>query len=258
MARRLVVGLLAAALSLPALAGPYARAVSLSAGTDDHVEPLGVPSRLQIADPAVLHAERLPTGEVLLQAKAKGATDLFLFGDTWAQVWRVRVDTPPRPGKAKALAAARKACPGLKTSDDGAVAATVSTAACVGALMALAPHLLRSELSLQWTPEGLEAQVARMQAVLTRAAPKLAAKLTLGFLGVNLHLGGTLASVAELDRALQILWGASAGPLLLDLSDLQIAGADGPEPVAEAVAGLDALPPPHPAAAPDAGPTAHP
>lgn len=247
MGRSWVAALLVAAVGLPAFAGPYDRTVTLAPGTDDHFEPLGVPARIRVTDPKVVHAERMPTGEILLQAKSRGATDVFVLGDTWVRVWRVRVGNRPPPGKKQALAKAKAACRGL-TDEGGKVTVTIATAACVTAVATLAPHLRTGDLSIQWTGTGLQAELVRLGAALAKARPDLARRLSLGYLGANLHIAGTVAHLADLDAALEVLWRASAGPLLLDLSDLRIGSPGSTEGVEAAATRADALPKPGAAA----------
>lgn len=235
---RAAVGLVLALAALPAGAAPFDREVHLVPGGPPHFERFAGLARLSTSPPDRLHAEQLPSGEILLEGRAPGEAVLFLQADGAIRAWRVVVGEVPEPDVAAATETARRACGGLGT-EDGRIAVRLGSEACRAAVVTLSRRLPARELVVQLDEKGLRAQLAAQQAAFAAAVP--GAEVRLAYLGATLRLSGRIPRPA-LDAALRAVWAVTAGPLLLDVSDLEV--EDGPKP---APADADE-------AAPDGGP----
>ncbi|MFP2929749.1 pilus assembly protein N-terminal domain-containing protein [Pyxidicoccus sp. 3LG] len=170
-ARMYSVGALLALL-VPALAGawPVDLSVPLEPGKERFHKLFAV-DWVEVEDPAVATAEVLPeTNELLLTGHSTGRTHLLLYAEGRFAVWRLTVGTPPPEDIPARLAAARKACPDLKTTEgaERSLTATVKDAPCRAALMELlrTDAYVARELEVTFDVPALQEQLASVGAAL--------------------------------------------------------------------------------------------
>ncbi len=197
----------ALAVAVPARAVPVDNAVDLVVG-DEHFLRLAGVVAAEIDSPAVVTAELLPSGEILLTAKAPGRTLLFLASEERTAAWRLRVRE--RGGRfeeaeatPEARAAASKACPGLKeeTSARGlGVVVTVPNPACRAALMRLvsADPYRAGAMEITFTAESLRDQLVAIE---QRAAAAGLTGLAFAYRGATLVVKGSAPAGSRLKLA---------------------------------------------------------
>ncbi|MGZ3459514.1 MAG: pilus assembly protein N-terminal domain-containing protein [Archangium sp.] len=124
---------------------------------------------VEVEDPSIATAEVLEgSNELLLTGVKPGRTLLLLYAEGKFAVWRLVVGAPGRPlepePSSEPLAAARKACPGLKVTEgaERSLTAEVKDARCREALRALlkTDAYLARELDLTFELSLLQQQLA--------------------------------------------------------------------------------------------------
>jgi Pilus formation protein N terminal region len=170
---------------------------------------------VEVEDPSIATAEVLRgSNELLLTGLKPGRTLLLLYAEGKFAVWRLAVGEPGRTPvpvpSGELLAAARKACPGLKATE-GELVATVKDSRCRAALLALlkTEAYLARELELTFELPVLQAQLADVTSALKGTG------LTARYLGAGLVLEGS-ATPEEHRRALWALFHQSAGRVALE------------------------------------------
>ena len=209
---------------------PIDVAISVTAG-DVHFERPTAIEWAEIADPKIATVERLETGELLFTGKSVGHTLALLYAEGKAAVWWIEVVPKgavwQRPAAApEPLARARKACPTLtlgEAGSEGALTTSIPSEACRSALLSLfqTPAFTARELSLDFSLEALQAQLAGLQA----AIAKVASGVDAHYLGAGLVLKGEVTP----EQHRKILWTVfrhSVGRMALD-DELQVDTADG-------------------------------
>ncbi|MDF1563837.1 MAG: hypothetical protein P1V51_12385 [Deltaproteobacteria bacterium] len=227
MRRPLASLLLLTLLGTPtlALAAPVDRALVLQRGGAKVETPLGEAVRYRL--------EGAPEGGTLVtleqtedhrlvvsSAGLEGNARIVLATDRQFAVWSVRVEGEALLPSPEAEAAARAACPDLEL-DAARLSASVKDAPCLEALLPLTALREASGVRLSWNEAGLRAQLSRYEQAL--AALPDAASLRLRYVGAELRVEGVLTNAASLDALRLALFDASAGPLRLDLSKLELA-----------------------------------
>jgi hypothetical protein len=248
-ARMYAVGALLALL-VPAMAGawPVDLVVPLEPGKE-HFHKLSTVDWVEVEDASIATAEVLPgSNELLLTGHSTGRTLLLLYAGGRFAVWRLTVGTPPPEDPAPRLAAARKACPDLKTTEgaERGLSATVKDTACRMALMELlrTDAYVARELELTFDVPVLQEQLASVGAGLQPLG------LEARYSGAGIVLSG--AATPEVHhRALWELFRRSVGrvPLNDDVEvkapEAPVAAPDaGPAVKAEAPVPVEVLPPP--------------
>lgn len=248
-ARMYSVGALLALL-VPALAGawPVDLAVSLEPGKE-HFHRLASVDWVEVEDAAIATAEVLPgTNELLLTGHSAGRTLLLLYAGGRFAVWRLTVGTPPPEDVPSRLAAARKACPDLKTTEgtERGLSATVKNTACRMALMELlrTDAYVARELELTFDVTVLQEQLASVGAGLQPLG------LEARYSGAGIVLSGAATPEAH-HRALWELFRRSVGRVPLNdevkvtAPEAPVAAPDaGPAVKAEPPVPVEVLPPP--------------
>ena len=203
----LVLATVAGLAPLPAFAWPVDVVVDLEAGSERFERPSAI-GWAQVEDPKIATAEVLESGELLLSGVSPGRTLVLLYAEGKFAVWRLRV--APRGGKVKpveggeALAAAKKACPGLTPhpgAEESALVGTIKDERCRQALLSLfqTDAYLARELELTFEMAALQTQLIALQAAFKAAGlPKLDAR----YHGAGLVLDGR---VSEGEHR-QVLW----------------------------------------------------
>ncbi|MCY1016546.1 hypothetical protein [Pyxidicoccus sp. MSG2] len=248
-ARMYAVGALLALL-VPALSGawPVDLAVPLEPGKE-HFHKLSTVDWVEVEDASIATAEVLPgSNELLLTGQSTGRTLLLLYAGGRLAVWRLTVGKPPPEDAAPRLAAARKACPDLKTTEgaERSLSATVKDTACRMALMELlrTDAYVARELELTFDVPVLQEQLASVQAGLQPLG------LEARYSGAGIVLSG--AATPEVHhRALWELFRRSVGRVPLNdevevkAPEAPAAAPDaGPAVKAEAPIPVEVLPPP--------------
>jgi hypothetical protein len=153
---------------------------------------LSVVDWVEVEEPSIATAEVLEgSNELLLTGLKPGRTLLLLYAEGKFAVWRLVVGEPPGTEPiAEPLAAARKACPGLKATTEGAgrgLKAEVKDSRCREALRSLlkTDAYLARELELTFELPLLQEQLA----ALTPALKDLG--LGASYRGAGLVLEGT-------------------------------------------------------------------
>ncbi|WP_163996262.1 hypothetical protein [Pyxidicoccus caerfyrddinensis] len=251
-ARMYAVGALLALL-VPALAGawPVDLVVPLESGKE-HFHKLSTVDWVEVEDASIATAEVLPgSNELLLTGHSTGRTLLLLYAGGRFAVWRLTVGTPPPEDPAPRLAAARKACPDLKTTEgaERGLSATVKDTACRMALMELlrTDAYVARELELTFDVPVLQEQLASVGAGLQPLG------LEARYSGAGIVLSGTATPEVH-HRALWELFRRSVGRVPLN-DNVEVKAPESPEaPVAPPDAGpavkaeapvpVEVLPPP--------------
>jgi hypothetical protein len=157
------------------------------------------------------------SNELLLTGVKPGRTLLLLYAEGKLAVWRLVVGAPgrtpePEPS-AELLIAARKACPGLKTTEgaERTLVASVKDSRCRDALRALlkTDAYLARELELTFELPVLREQLAALSAALQGTG------LTVSYHGAGLVLAGTTTPEGH-RRALWELFRQSVGRVPLE------------------------------------------
>lgn len=180
-----------------AFAWPVDVAVDLRPG-EERFKRLSAVDWVEVEDPSVVTAEVMESGELLLTAKAPGRTLMLLYAEGRFAVWRVRVGAANGPPKAEALeasvAAAKKACPGLKADLGGeapSLTVTVADEKCRQALLELfkSDGFAAKDLELTFELPVLQAQLVSIEAGIDAVAKK---KVEARYVGAGLVLEGRL------------------------------------------------------------------
>jgi hypothetical protein len=173
---------------------------------------------VEVEDAGVATAEVLPgTNELLLTGVRPGRTLLLLYAEGKLAVWRLVVGEPGRTPATEPteplLAAARKACPGLKATEgsERELVATVKDSRCREALLVLlrTEAYLARELELTFELPVLQEQLAALGPALKELG------LSARYRGAGLVLEGTAAPEAH-RRALWALFRHSLGRVALE------------------------------------------
>ncbi len=173
---------------------------------------------VEVEDPSVVTAEVLQgSNELLLTALKPGRTLLLLYAEGKFAVWQLVVGAPGRPPEpepsAEPLAAARKACPGLKATGgaEPSLTANVKDARCREALRALlkTDAYLARELELTFELPVLQEQLGALTGALKGSG------LTVSYHGAGAVLEGTTTPEGH-RRALWELFRQSVGRVPLE------------------------------------------
>jgi len=179
---------------------------------------LSVVDWVEVEDPSIATAEILSgSNELLLTGVKPGRTLLLLYAEGKFAVWRLVVGAPGRPPEpeptAELLAAARKACPGLKTTEgaERSLTAFVKSSRCREALLALlkTDAYLARELDLTFELPVLQEQLAALTTALKGSG------LTASYRGAGVVLEGSTKPEGH-RRALWELFRHSAGRVPLE------------------------------------------
>jgi len=148
-------------------------------------------------DEKTVHAELLPSGEILLEPKGRGVARVFIFADRLVRVVEIAVGVAlPESGPAP-----EKACAKARI-----------TAACYPAWRVHLQHLESKDAPpIEFEIDGLQAEVKEAQAALDQAGVQ--AQLQASAFGVKLK---GIASAAEERKGLRAIWPLWLGPLRVD------------------------------------------
>ena len=220
------LALLAAALggllvSGPARAWPVDVAERVESGKEI-MRKLSAVEWVEVEDASIATAEVLEgSSELLVTGVKPGRTLLLLFAEGKFAVWRLEVGAAGRPLGSEPtsepteplLAAARKACPGLKTTEgaERGLTAEVKDGRCRTALVALlkTDAYLARELELTFEMSVLQEQLGAISAALKPLGLKAS------YHGAGLVLEGT-TTVAGYRKALWELFRQSVGRVALE------------------------------------------
>ncbi len=173
---------------------------------------------IEVEDPSIATAEVLEgSNELLLTGVKPGRTLLLLYAQGKFAVWRLVVGAPGRPPEpepsAELLAAARKACPGLKATEgtERTLTADVKSGRCREALLTLlkTDAYLARELELTFEMTVLQEQLVALSAALKGSG------LVVSYHGAGLLLEGTTTPEGH-RRALWELFRQSVGRVPLE------------------------------------------
>ena len=169
------------------VAAPADKRLEISAKAP-HIERVE-PGTLAVETEGELHAELLPSDEILLEAKQPGVSRVFLFSKRLVRVYEVAVDAP------------------LPPADPGGCAPVIDAKSYQACRARIGPaERVVFEL------EGLQAEAKAAQAALEKAQ---LGHLSVGLTPYGLRLKGA-RDEAERRRALRAVWPALLGPLRLD------------------------------------------
>jgi hypothetical protein len=167
-----LAALLLALSPLRASAWPVDLVMPLEPGKE-RFHKLSVVDFVEVEDASIATAEVLEgSNELLLTGLKPGRTLLLLYAEGKFAVWRLVVGTPPEPLPAPEplVAAARKACPGLKVTDGAGrgLTAEVKDARCREAVRSLLKTdvYLARELELTFELPLLQEQLTALTPVL--------------------------------------------------------------------------------------------
>jgi hypothetical protein len=215
-----IVPLLALLLALVpprAAAWPVDLSMPLETGKE-RFHKLSVVDWVEVEDPSIATAEVLSgSNELLLTGVKPGRTLLLLYAEGKFAVWRLVVGAPGRPPEpepsAESLAAARKACPGLKTTEGSERSLTtfVKSSRCREALHTLlkTDAYLARELDLTFELPILQEQLAALTTALKGSG------LTVRYRGAGVVLEGSTTPEGH-RRALWELFRQSVGRVPLE------------------------------------------
>jgi len=148
-------------------------------------------------DENVVHAELLPSGEILLEPKGRGVAHVFIFADRLVRVVEIAVGV---------------ALPEIAPAPDKACAKPRINAACYPAWRVHLQHLESKDTPpIEFELDGLQAEVKEAQAALDRAG--IHAQLQASAFGVKLK--GVADAAAE-RKGLRAIWPLWLGPLRVD------------------------------------------
>jgi hypothetical protein len=200
-----------------AAAWPVDLSMSLEPGKE-RFHKLSTVEWIEVEDPSIATAEVLTgSNELLLTGVKPGRTLLLLYAEGKFAVWRLVVGAPGRPPEpepsAEPLAAARKACPGLKATEgaERTLSAYVKTGRCREALRTLlkTDAYLARELELTFEMTVLQEQLVALTAALKGSG------LTVSYHGAGLLLEGSTTPEGH-RRALWELFRQSVGRVALE------------------------------------------
>jgi hypothetical protein len=155
-------------------------------------------TQVESDDERIVHAELLPSGELLLEPKAAGVTRVFLFTDRLVRALEVAAGVPLPPIDPAPLAPCAK---------------PLITAACYPAWRDTLQHLAAQDApKLELELDGEQEQVKAAQAALAQAGM---GQVQLAFSPFGVKLKGA-KDAAEEHRALRAIWPWMLGPLRLD------------------------------------------
>jgi hypothetical protein len=185
---------------------------------DDRFEKLFQLDWLTNSDPSVAEVEVLPSGELDFIGKKPGRTLLLLSSNGKLHAFRIRVSQKGMrglvpTGHPELVAAAKKACPGLKT-EGSALEASIVTDGCRKALRTLfqeSDEFLSADISLTFDVTQLQAQLRDIETGL--AAKKSPAKAH--YFGAGLVLKGELTPT-QLHETLSQIYDRTVGRVALD------------------------------------------
>ncbi|KFA86708.1 hypothetical protein Q664_52460 [Archangium violaceum Cb vi76] len=210
-----LAALLMALSPLQALAWPVDLVMPLEPGKE-RFHKLSVVDFVEVEDPSIATAEILEgSNELLLTGLKPGRTLLLLYAEGKFAVWRLVVGTPPEPLPASEplVAAARKACPGLKVSQgaERGLTAEAKDTRCREALRALlkTDAFLARELELTFELPLLQEQLGTLTPVLKGLG------LGVSYHGAGLVLTGTTTPEGH-RKALWELFRQSVGRVPLE------------------------------------------
>lgn len=173
---------------------------------------------VEVEDVSIATAEVLEgSNELLITGVKPGRTLLLLYAEGKFAVWRLEVGAPGRPSTPESseplLAAARKACPGLKTTEspERLLTTDVKDARCRTALSALlkTDAYLARELELTFELNVLQEQLGGLSAALKPLG------LSASYHGAGLMLEGTTTPEGH-RKALWELFRQSVGRVALE------------------------------------------
>lgn len=219
--RARLIGIVLAALATTARAWPVDLYVDVEPGREIFRRVAKV-DWMEIDDPKIATAEKLESGEILITGKAAGRALLLLGADGKIAVWRVRVGQRPIEA-GEALAAARKACPGLRASLEGEeheLIGSIADERCRTAMTALVKTDAFKAKDLELTVElpVMQGQLVAIEAALPAKVQK---RVQLRYLGAELELNGTLTE-AEHRKLLWAVFEKSLGrPGMEDNIDIE-------------------------------------
>ncbi|HSP77419.1 MAG TPA: pilus assembly protein N-terminal domain-containing protein [Myxococcaceae bacterium] len=213
-----LLGLFLLSLPLGAWAWPVDLRMPLEAGRE-RFHKLSAVDWVEVEDPTIATAEVLRgSNELFLTGVRPGRTLLLLYAEGKFAVWRLEVTEPggraePR-SPPEALAAARKACPGLKATERGperALVATVKEGRCREALRGLlrTDAFVARELELTFELPVLQEQLAEVASALEETGLKAS------YSGAGLLLEGEATPEVH-RRALWELFRRSVGRVALE------------------------------------------
>ncbi len=198
-----------------AAAWPVDLSMTLETGKE-RFHKLSVVDWVEVEDPSIATVEVLSgSNELLLTGVKPGRTLLLLYAEGKFAVWRLVVGAPGRPPEpsAESLAAARKACPGLKTTEgaERSLTAFVKSSRCREALLALlkTDAYLARELDLTIELPILQEQLTALTTALKGSG------LTVRYRGAGVVLEGSTTPEGH-RRALWELFRQSVGRVPLE------------------------------------------
>ncbi len=210
-----LAALLVALASPQASAWPVDLVMPLEPGKE-RFHKLSVVDFVEVEDSSIATVEVLEgSNELLLTGLKPGRTLLLLYAEGKFAVWRLVVGTPPQPEPSvePLVAAARKACPGLKVTVGAgrSLSAEVKDARCRDALRSLlkTDAYLARELELTFELPLLQEQLAALTPVLKGLG------LGVSYRGAGLVLEGTATPEGH-RRALWELFRQSVGRVPLE------------------------------------------
>ncbi|WP_373371818.1 pilus assembly protein N-terminal domain-containing protein [Archangium lansingense] len=197
----------------PASAWPVDLVMPLEPGKE-RFHKLSVVEFVEVEDPSIATAEVLEgSNELLLTGLKPGRTLLLLYAEGKFAVWRLVVGAASEPSAEPLIAAARKACPGLKVTEGSArgLTAEVKDARCREALRSLlkTDAYVARELELTFELPQLQEQLAALTPVLKGQG------LTVSYRGAGLLLEGSTTPEGH-RRALWELFRQSVGRVPLE------------------------------------------
>jgi hypothetical protein len=149
-------------------------------------------------DEAIVHAELLPSGELLLEPRGKGTVRVLLFAARLVRALEIAVGVP---------------LPSIDPAPVAPCAAPRITAACYAAWRVHLQHLPAADAPpIAFEIEGVQEQIRQAQAALAKAG---LTKITLAVSSSGVRLKG-VADANEERRALQAIWPWLLGPLRID------------------------------------------
>lgn len=214
-----LLGVLASLMLVPtpALAWPVDQTLSVERGAD-RFHKLSVVDWVEVEDPSVATVEVLAgSNELLMTGLKPGRTLVLLYAEGKFAVWRLTVTEPGAkavPDSPEvALAATRKACPGLRVQEgaERMLEAPVKDSACRAALLELlkTDAFLARELELTFELAVLQEQLAEVSS----AIKPLGLEVRYSGAGVVLQGAGTPETHR---KALWALFRLSAGRVPLE------------------------------------------
>ncbi len=149
-------------------------------------------------DDAIVHAELLPSGELLLEPRAPGTVRVLLFATRLVRALEISASVP---------------LPAIDPAPAGLCAKPRITPSCYAAWRLHLQHLPAADAPpIEFEIEGVQEQIRQAQSALTRAG---LTKISLAVSSSGVRLKG-VADPSEERRALQTIWPWLLGPLRID------------------------------------------